>query len=191
METPDLSVWDYKLTVMRLLFSLVLPLFHTSRKGKVMRTPIDFEYDLWVSEDGKYMVRIKETGETCEVSQATMRFLRKEEKKHRRSKHGIPLECCPEEKKSLLSLSYVSVLGAEEMSPAWLEDCSCMEEDVEVKILEQAFRKSLTPAQCDIYSECLLGGHSCKEYADSKGVSYQSVQQAVMLIRKKAEKVFK
>jgi len=35
METPDLSVWDYKLTVMRLFFSLVLPLLRTSGKDKL------------------------------------------------------------------------------------------------------------------------------------------------------------
>jgi hypothetical protein len=35
METPDVSAWDYKLTVMRLFFSLVHPLFRTSGKDKL------------------------------------------------------------------------------------------------------------------------------------------------------------
>lgn len=45
-----------------------------------MKTPFDFDYDLWVSEDGKAMVGVKRTGETCEVSQETMRLFRGEEK---------------------------------------------------------------------------------------------------------------
>jgi len=35
METPDLSVWEYTLTVMRLFFSLVFPLLRTSGKDKL------------------------------------------------------------------------------------------------------------------------------------------------------------
>ena len=35
METPDLSVWDDKLTVMRLFFSLVLPLLSASGKDEL------------------------------------------------------------------------------------------------------------------------------------------------------------
>ena len=75
-----------KLTVMRLFFSLVLPLLRASGKDKTMKTPIEFDYDLWTTEEGKCMVRIKLTGEVCEVSRETMRVLRNEEKKLRRSK---------------------------------------------------------------------------------------------------------
>lgn len=157
-----------------------------------MKTPIDFEYDLWVSEDGKAMVRVKRTGETCEVSQETMRLLRSEEKRHRRAQTGVPVAGCRGDvKTTLLSLDFVSVQDAEEMSPAWLDDHSDIEKDVEIKHLEQEFHASLTGVQRDIYISCLLHGLSYKDYADRKGVSYQSVQQAVLLIRKKAKKYFK
>ena len=49
------------------------------------KTPIEFDYDLWTTEDGKCMVRVKRTSEQCEVSKETFRILRAEEKKLRRS----------------------------------------------------------------------------------------------------------
>jgi len=181
-----------KLTVMRLCFCLVHPLLRASGKDKTMKTPIEFDYDLWTTEEGKCMVRVKLTGEVCEVSRETMRVLRNEEKKLRRSKTGVPIAGCEDEDETatLLSLDFVSVQDAEEMSPAWLEDHNDMETSVMMQMLEEELRHSLTRVQLDIYLNCLLGGISYKDYADEKGVSYQSVQQAIILIRKKAQKIF-
>ena len=61
---------------------------------KTPKTPLEFDYDLWTTEDGKCMVRIKETGETCEVSRDIMRLLRSEEKKLRRAQVQISPERC-------------------------------------------------------------------------------------------------
>ena len=156
------------------------------------KTPLEFDYDLWTTEDGKCMVRIKEIGETCEVSRDIMRLLRSEEKKLRRAQAGIPVSGCPEETRaSLLSLDYVSMADAEEMSPAWLEAPSNLEEDVVTLILDEEFRKTLTPTQLDIYVACILNGISYKDYADKKGVAYQSIQKTIILIRKKAQNFFK
>lgn len=84
-----LSVWEDQLTVMRLFFSLVHPLLRASGKDKTMKripkTPVEFDYDLWTTEDGKCMVRVKATGETTEVDREVMKALRNEEKKLRRS----------------------------------------------------------------------------------------------------------
>ena len=33
----------------------------------IPKTPVEFDYDLWTTEDGKCMVRIKATGEVTEV----------------------------------------------------------------------------------------------------------------------------
>ena len=38
---------------------------------KIPKTPIAFDYDLWTTEDGKCMVRVKRTGE---VSRLTARL---------------------------------------------------------------------------------------------------------------------
>ena len=51
---------------------------------KTPKTPIEFDYDLWTTEDGKCMVRVKSTGEVTEVDRKVMRILRAEEKRLRR-----------------------------------------------------------------------------------------------------------
>ena len=52
---------------------------------KTPKTPIEFDYDLWTTEDGKCMVRVKSTGEVTEVDRKVMKMLRAEEKRIRRS----------------------------------------------------------------------------------------------------------
>lgn len=157
-----------------------------------MKTPIEFDYDLWTDEEGRRMVRVKRTGEECEVDAETFRLLRAEEKRLRRSMQGIPvLGSEKEETAVLLSLDFVSVEdGGEGLSPAWLEASDNTEDAVMLRSVERELCAALTPVQLDVYRACLLGGVSYKDYAAGKGVSYQSVQQAVILIRKKAAKIF-
>ena len=68
---------------------LVIPLLRTSGKDEAMKgipkTPVEFDYDLWTTEDGKCMVRIKATGEVTEVERTVMQVLRSEEKRFRRA----------------------------------------------------------------------------------------------------------
>ena len=52
---------------------------------KIPKTPKEFDYDLWTTEDGKCMVRIKATGEVVEVDRTVMQVLRSEEKRLRRA----------------------------------------------------------------------------------------------------------
>ena len=159
---------------------------------RIPKTPIEFDYDLWTTEDGKCMVRVKRTGEQCEVGRETFRILRAEEKKLRRSMTGVPVSESndTDETATLLSLDYVSVAGAEEMSPAWLEDSFDMENSVITRMLEEELRHSLTERQLGIYLSCVVGGISYKDYADANGMTYQNVQQSIVLIRKKAQKIF-
>ena len=60
------------------LFCLAHPLFRASGKDKTMKripkTPIEFDYDLWTTEDGKCMVRVKRTGEQCEVGRRNLPY---------------------------------------------------------------------------------------------------------------------
>ena len=159
---------------------------------RIPKTPIEFDYDLWTTEDGQCMVRVKRTGEQYEVSRETFRILRTEEKKLRRSMTGVPVSESndTDETATLLSLDYVSVAGAEEMSPAWLEDSFDMENSVITRMLEEELRHSLTERQLGIYLSCVVGGISYKDYADANGMTYQNVQQSIVLIRKKAQKIF-
>lgn len=155
-----------------------------------MKTPIEFDYDLWAGENGERMVRVKRTGEVCEVDADTFRLLRAEEKRLRRSMQGVP-GSEKGETAVMLSLDFVSVEdGGDGLTPAWLEAFDNTEDTVMLRSVEHELRSMLTPAQLDIYKACLLGGISYKDYAGRKGVSYQSVQQAVILIRKKAAKIF-
>ena len=60
---------------------------------RIPKTPIEFDYDLWTTEDGKCMVRVKITGEVTEVDREVMKALRAEEKRIRRalrSNEGTP-----------------------------------------------------------------------------------------------------
>ena len=73
---------------------------------RIPKTPVEFDYDLWTTEDGKCMVRVKATGETTEVDREVMKMLRNEEKKLRvpmmlvdrlpaktEKKRNLPLYC--------------------------------------------------------------------------------------------------
>ena len=194
-----LSVWEDQLTVMRLFFSLVHPLLRASGKDKTMKripkTPVEFDYDLWTTEDGKCMVRVKITGEVTEVDRKVMRILRAEEKRLRRSKQGVPISGTEgktaEERASVLSLSYVSYEGCEDLEPYWLIDSSSMEESVMFWMSEKEFRATLTPRQLDIYLNCIIGGQSKIDYAAANNMQRQSVYNAATLIMKKAKYFFK
>ena len=191
-RSPVLSVSRIGYTVMRLFLCLAVRWPQASGKDKTMKTPIEFDYDLWTGEDGQRMVRVKRTGEVCEVDADTFRLLRAEEKRLRRSMQGVPVPGGEKEETAvMLSLDFVSVEdGGDGLTPAWLEASDNTEDTVMLRSIEHELRSMLTPAQLDIYKACLLGGVSYKDYADHKGVSYQSVQQAVILIRKKAAKIF-
>ena len=56
-----------------------------------MTTPKEFDYDLWTTEDGKCYMRVKRTGEQCEINRETMRLLQSEAKRIQRDKAGIPV----------------------------------------------------------------------------------------------------
>lgn len=151
---------------------------------KTPKTPIEFDYDLWTTEDGKCMVRVKITGEVTEVDRKVMRILRAEEKRLRRSKQGVPISGTEgktaEERASVLSLSYVSYEGCEDLEPYWLIDSSSMEESVMFWMSEKEFRATLTPKQLDIYLNCIIGGQSKIDYAAANNMQRQSVYNAAM-----------
>lgn len=151
------------------------------------KTPAEFDYDLWTTEDGKCMVRVKATGEVTEVCRNVMRILRTEEKKIRRDNAAKVTNKVNGKKTQLLSLD---ALPCNAESSAWLEDKRNYAEEVITAVMEEVLRDNLTAKQLDTYIACILKGISYTEYAKGKGTSYQNVQQAICLIRKKAEKLF-
>jgi len=185
-----------KLTVMRLYFCLVHPLLRASGKDKTMKripkTPNEFDYDLWTTEDGKCMVRVKRTGEQCEVSRETFRILRAEEKKLRRSMTGVPVYGCDDEdsRTTLLSLDYVSYDGGEDMSPSWLEDSFNLEEEVLTQIFVEEFKKELSPIQLSFFKDCILGDECVGVFASKHGIARMTVWRIQKEIRERIKKYF-
>ena len=179
---------------MRLFLCLVLPLLRASGKDKTMKripkTPIEFDYDLWTTEDGKCMVRVKLTGEVTEVDREVMKVLRAEEKKLRRSYTGGNLDDTEEAegKNSILSLD--ALPDDDVKAAAWLADPHDHMKDVELKMLEKDLMQSLTPTQLSIYWACIINGQTPTDYAKDHNMKRQSVNDAITLIRKKAKKIF-
>lgn len=155
-----------------------------------MKTPVEFDYDLWTTEDGKCMVRVKGTGEVTEVDRDVMRLLRAEEKKLRRSMTGVPISGCEDETATLLTLDYVNYQGGEDMSPAWLEDPHDFTGEIMSRMLTEDFLKGLTQREKDVYDFCIRDGGSQQEYAGKAGLSVSRVCKIVGAIRKKAKIFF-
>ena len=91
---------------------------------KIPKTPIAFDYDLWTTEDGKCMVRVKRTGEVSEVDRKVMRILRAEEKRIRRS-YGSDNTSEDEDGAEKISDTVLSLDAMPEddvKSAAWLAD---------------------------------------------------------------------
>lgn len=191
-----LSVWEDQLTVMRLFLSLVHPLLRASGKDKTMKripkTPVEFDYDLWTTEDGKCMVRVKATGETTEVDREVMKMLRNEEKKLRRSydTSGSSASEDGEETQPSTILSLDAMPEDDVKSSAWLADPNDGIKDAELRMLEAEFMETLTSVQLNIYKACIISGQTPTDYARTHNMRRQSVNDAITLIRKKAKKIF-
>jgi len=157
---------------------------------RIPKTPIEFDYDLWTTEDGKCMVRVKLTGEVTEVDREVMKLLRAEEKKLRRSYTGGNSDGTEEveDKNSVLSLD--ALPDDDVKAAAWLADPRDFTEEVMTAMLEQDFIEILTDAQRDIFTKVLREGMKPYDYAKANGVSASSVTQHIRAIQIKAKKYF-
>ena len=196
VETSVLSVWDYKLTVMRLSFFLVHPLLRTSGKDKTMKrtpkTPVEFDYDLWTTEDGKCMVRVKRTGEVSEVDRKVMRILRAEEKRIRRS-YGSDNTSEDEDGAEKISDTVLSLDAMPEddvKSAAWLADSrDCMEELI-TALKEKELLSILTEKQRELYLAMTREGLTLREFARRKGIGIRAAFDLKAAVQKKFQRIF-
>ena len=159
---------------------------------KTPKTPVAFDYDLWTTENGKYMVRVKRTGEVSEVDRDVMRVLRAEEKRIRRS-YGSDKTAEDEDGAEKFPDSVLSLDAMPEddvKSAAWLTDSSDFIKEAELKMLEKELMQTLTPLQLDVYKACIINGQTPTAYAKGHNMKRQSVNDAITLIRKKAKKIF-
>lgn len=159
---------------------------------RIPKTPIAFDYDLWTTEDGKCMVRVKRTGEVCEVSREAMQVLRNEEKKLRRSyaSDGVSEDEEGNDKASDAILSLDALPDDDVRSSAWLADPNNQIEMALNEICIEDLRKSLSSNQREIFEVVMLGGMGVREYARQKGLNHKTVVEAIASIRKKAKKYF-
>ncbi len=159
---------------------------------RIPKTPIEFDYDLWTTEDGKCMVRVKLTGEVTEVDREVMKILRAEEKKLRRSYgpgNTTEDENCVE-KTSDTVLSLDALPEDDVKSSAWLADPHDFTTDITTTMLEQELIASLTDAQLDLYKKCIVGDKALREYAREEGINFKCAWKRRDLIQKKAKKIF-
>jgi hypothetical protein len=173
------------LTVMRLFVCLVFPLLRTGGKDKTMKTPIEFDYDLWTTKDGKCMVRVKSTGETCEVSRETFRVLRAEEKRLRRSYTAAASD--GDEAHPILSLNVLP--EDSEKSPSWLTDHEDFTDEVLTKMVIQEFRATLNSIHCAVFDQCLLGDKTIRAFAEEYGLRRSTVWDIANSLRKNFKKI--
>lgn len=177
------------LTVMRLYVCLALPPLRTGGKDKTMKripkTPVEFDYDLWTTEDGKRMVRVKATGEICEVNRETFRVLRAEEKRMRRS--YTPPASAGDEMLPVLSLNVIP--DDNEKSPSWLADREDFTDEVLTKLVIQEFKATLSSIHCAIFDQCLLGDKTIRAFAEEYGLRKSTVWDIANSLREKFKKI--
>ena len=179
---------------MRLFLSLVRPLLRASGKGKTMKripkTPVEFDYDLWTTEDGKCMVRVKATGETTEVDREVMKMLRNEEKKLRRSydPSGSSASGDEEETQPSTILSLDAVPEDDVKSSGWLADKEDFTDGVLTKLVIQDFRATLNSIHLAIFDQCLLGDKTIRAFAEEYGLRKSTVWDIANALRKKCKK---
>lgn len=155
---------------------------------RIPKTPAEFDYDLWTTEDGKCMVRVKATGETVEVDRGVMKALRAEEKRLRRSFVGENED--DEETVSTSDLSLDAVPDDDVNASAWLSDGRDFVQEIILADMEQEFRSKLTEIQREVYEMVLIGGMKPYDFSKRKGVSASSITHHIHAIQKKAKKFF-
>lgn len=159
---------------------------------KIPKTPIAFDYDLWTTEDGKCMVRVKRTGEVSEVDRKVMRILRAEEKRIRRS-YGSDNTSEDEDGAEKISDTVLSLDAMPEddvKTAAWLADSYDLAKEVTMQLMVKTFYAGLTEKQRGVFEHCMIAGESLSSYAREIGVDYTTVQETRNTLRKKFKKFF-
>lgn len=155
-----------------------------SKGDHVMKAPKEYDYDLWTSvENGrkKCWVRVKRTGEVCEVSKEVLRYLRSEEKSIRRTRKML------QDREGDLHLDFFS---DDEFGECWLVDPKDCVDKVIAHLLDEEFKRILSARQMDVYYRCMVKGMGVREYARKHHLNYKSVISTMTAIRKKFYKFY-
>lgn len=155
----------------------------------------EFDYDLWKDADGKCYARVRSTGEVCEISDDTMKVLRREEKRIYREldlKKSLDSGNINEKTKAsiMYPLSFETTDDENGDDSSWLQSNENLEEEQAAKDLEERFMKLLTGYQKEVFLFVLKNGESQIDFAKRKGVTSQSVRNVIRKIQEKAKKFF-
>ena len=159
-----------------------------------MKTPKDFDYDIWKDDDGHYYIRVKCTGETTRVSKEVVRELWRE--LYRMDKYRKDTTITDEDGSRhtrILSLdenSAASEKGHSAPSETWLISRENAYDDIEFELLEQDFLKTLTAKQRRLYHLRFKMRLSILQCADQIGTTESNAEQMLLRIKKKAKLFF-
>ena len=154
---------------------------------RIPRTPVEFDYDLWTTEDGKCMVRVKCTGETTEIEREVMKALRREEKRLRRF-YAMGREANgkdSEEKQPFTVLTLDTIPDHEIKSSAWQIDPKNYAEDAVTNLLIRDFSLSLSSLHLSIFENCVMNQMTVREYAGKFGISKSYVSKLKKVVKEK------
>lgn len=154
---------------------------HKLKGGVGMKTPIEFDYDLWTITENQvktFYVRVKNTGKVSKVNFETMKFLRNEEKKYRRS--IIPKEIKIKNKDgtdqkieiSILSLNTDNINSIE----FFLVDKTDYEEIAMFNVLFDEIGKHLNPIQYEVFKKLVKEELPCLKIGNQLKINESNVR---------------
>lgn len=159
-----------------------------------MRTPKDFDYDIWKDDNGYYYVRVKRTGEVARVSNEVVRELWREVhrmKKHRRDTTITENDGSQHSRLYSLDGSLDAAEGLRTIqNEPWLVSRNDPFADVETELIERDFLKLLTEKQRTVYHLHFKCGMTAAECAVQNHTSVRNVEKLISAIRKKAKNFF-
>ncbi len=159
-----------------------------------MKTPKDFDYDIWKDDDGHYFIRVKRTGEVTRVSEEIVREMWREihrMERHRKNTTILDEDGNPHAR--ILSLDDNRVTNSNLLSiqnEPWLVSKENAFERIELEMLEQDFLKTLTENQRRVYHLRFKMGLTVSECAKRIGTNKANIDKHILRIRKKAKIFF-
>ena len=159
-----------------------------------MKTPKDFDYDIWKDGDGHYFIRVKRTGEITRVSEEVVRELWME--LYRMDKYRKDTTITEEDGSQhsrLFSLDDGWAANPElrqTKNEPWLLSKENSFEDIELEMLERDFLKTLTEKQRRVYHLRFKMGLTVPECAKRLEINVRNTFKLIGQIRKKAKIFF-
>lgn len=153
-----------------------------------MKTPKDFDYDIWKDDDGHYYIRVKHTGGVTRVSEEVVRELWMELYRMDKYRKDTTITDADGSQHSRLFSLDDSWAANPELRPTknepWLLSKESSFEDIELEMLERDFLRMLPERQKTVYQFRFKQGFTLEECAARIGTSKRNVDSLIRKIRK-------